>query len=240
MVGLVGDDADGRWLVGLLEAEGVETTHVGAIAGASTGTALITVDADGANTIVVAAGANALLAPEAVDAALATPLLPSRSVDVVLVQLEIPTPAVLRALQVAREAGATTILNPAPPAGLPAELLDLVDVLVPNEHEAAVTGLGAHHTVVTLGPAGARWHRSPHDPEPIDVPAFPVTPVDTTGAGDAFCGTLAAALAGGEHLADALRRASAAGAISVTRPGAAPSLPTAAEVDELLQAEVGG
>lgn len=224
LVGCVGDDADGRWLRSLLEDEGVDASHVAtAPPGVATGTALITVDRVGTGQITVAPGANATLAVHR---------LAAGTGDVVLAQLEIPMDAVAAAIAAASAAGATTMLNPAPARPLDASLRSRVDILVPNEHEAASTGLGASHTVVTRGAAGAIWH---HGDEQTDIAPFAVDAVDTTAAGDAFCGALAAALASGLELPDGLRRASAAGAITVTRRGAATSLPMAAEVDALLE-----
>jgi ribokinase len=248
MVGVVGADDLGGHLLAVVQAEGVEVEHLRRDASTGSGVALITVDAKGDNTILVAPQANARLGEDDVAAAAAA-LSRTR---VVLVQLEIPLPSVRAALARAQAAGAVTILNPAPapPRPLDRDLLALCDFVVPNESEAAaLTGedtsdaagveraahallaAGARAVVVTVGDRGARYrdaHRS------FAVPTFPVTAVDATAAGDAFCGALAAALAVGTALEDALRRASAAGALAVTVPGATPALPTAAAVDALL------
>jgi ribokinase len=248
MIGAVGGDQAGAELLAVLDQAGIDRGRVATVAGLSTGVALINVDVAGANMIVVAAGANGAVAASQLDG------FAWAEGDVALCQLEIPWATVEAALRAARAAGATTILNPAPVAGpLPAGLLSLVDVLVPNEGEAtalaapspaapsilspadaasALAERRAGAVIVTLGAAGSLLAR-PGAPVRL-VPAFPVEAVDTTGAGDAYCGALAAALAGGAGLEAAMRRASAAGSLATTRPGAVPSVPTAAEVDALL------
>jgi ribokinase len=212
------------------------------VADTHTGVALITVDESGSNTIVVGPLANRRIEVE--DVLGAAGLIGEAAV--VLTQLEIPLRVVEEALAQARAAGAITVLNPAPapPGGVPHAILQLVDVLVPNETEVtALTGLpveagaqsllgaGCGTVVVTLGEAGAlvvsRSGSSTVEP-------FPVTAVDSTAAGDAFCGALAAGLAFGLPLDDALRRAAAAGALATTSAGAVPSLPLASAVDALL------
>jgi ribokinase len=241
LVGKVGGDAPGRALTDLLAAEGLDLSDLSVAADAPTGQALITVDDSGANTIVVAQGANAALTPDDVEHARTA----IRAASVVLCQLETPIDSVRRALSIAREAGVTTVLNPAPATSLPDALLALVDVLVPNEAEAAslagTTDMPAALealrsatngvVVITLGAAGAlvaiadrRWN----------VPSLPVTAIDTTAAGDAFCGTLAAGLARRLDLGAALSRAAAAGAHAATVAGALASLPTPADVDAML------
>jgi ribokinase len=238
-VGLVGPDATGRTLLDALIEEGVDVDACRVVDEAASGQALITVDAAGANTIVVAAGANGRLTEGDVS-------LAGRA-RVVLAQLEVPLPAVWAALSAGRAAGATTVLNPAPAtAPLDTGLLQLCDVIVPNEHEAAaLTGaaspsaaaaeLGAMSdgatVIVTCGARGAIVWRNGRE---TTVPAFAVDAIDTVAAGDAFCGALAASLAAGASLDDAVRRASAAGALTTTVRGALRSLPTRAEVDELL------
>jgi ribokinase len=210
MVGRVGDDQAGRDLLASLEADGVDTAQVRTIAGVPSGTAFITVSEDGENQIVVSPGANARLAPDDVAAALA--------------------------------AGGTVVLNPAPVRPLTAGLLGRVDVLVPNRVELAqlaggpVPGtveeavrlagrLAARSVVVTLGADGALVVEAGQHGH---VPAVPVRAVDTTAAGDAFCGGLADALAAGATLRDAARRAVRVAAAACTRQGAQASLPTPA------------
>lgn len=242
MIGCLGDDPAGALLREVLTREGVQAATVRTVAGRPSGTALITVERGGANTIVVAAGANGELGGQDVGAA--RPLFGPASV--VLAQMEVPWPAVEAALRLARTVGARTVLNPSPaPGPLPGPLLALVDVLVPNETEAlAMTGCsapgeaarrllteGCGAAVVTLGERGALLAEPGRSP--LSVPAYPVPALDTTAAGDAFCGTLAASLAAGGSLLEAVRRGCAAGAVATTVMGALPSLPTAAQVDRL-------
>ena len=244
-VGRVGADDAGTTLRVSLEEAGVLTTHLATDAEAPSGIALIGVDDDGDNFIVVSPGANARVT--AADVAAAAGAV--AGAEVVLLQLEVPVEAVTAA---ADTATGTVILNPAPapvePESLPVKFLDRVDVLVPNTIElaqltgidpsdnaselaAAARSLGVDTVVVTRGSAGALIVT---DDDVMVVPAPTITPVDTTGAGDSFCGTLAAALAGGKSILEATERAVHAGAIAATRPGAQPSMPTAAEVDAVV------
>jgi len=244
MIGRVGDDAFGQALIANLEREGVDTSGVRALSGVPTGVALITVDPRGENAIVVSPGANARLGPEDLSPAEFT------GARVVLLQLEVPLDAVREAARLGKEAGARVILNAAPAQRLPEELLALLDLLVVNEHEAAAIleatppetpeealaqaralARRVPVSVITLGEKGlvyASGETSGH------LPAFPVQAVDTTAAGDAFVGALAAALAEGAPLSDALRLGAAAGALAATRPGAQPSLPRRDEAVALL------
>lgn len=213
-----------------------------------TGAAYIFVDAaTGDNAIIVAPGAAALISESDIDAQAA---LISRA-GVFVTQLEQPLPAALRALQIAREAGVTTILNPAPAAPLPTGMLALCDYVTPNESEAeALTGLpvttvaeaeaaaralcamGAGAAVITLGAQGALFHDGT---QTVHVPAVSAGPVvETTGAGDAFNGGFAVALAEGADPVAAVRFGCATAGISVTRPGTAPSMPARADIDALL------
>jgi ribokinase len=240
MVGCVGDDQAGRDLLASLRAHGVDTAHVRVVEGVPSGAAFITVREDGENQIVVSPGANARLTAE--DAVRAGAAL--RAAAVTLLQLEIPLAAVAAA---ARAAGGTVVLNPAPVQALPEELLGEVDVLVPNrvelaqlaaapapgtvEEAAELAGrLPSRAVVVTLGADGALVVEQGHASH---VPAVPVRPVDTTAAGDAFCGGLADALAGGAALQDAARWAVRVAAAACTRPGAQASLPTPSEARTL-------
>ena len=225
LVGCVGDDDGGTDLLTALDQEGMTTAFVRRHATMPTGRAHITIDDRGANSIVVVPGANA---------GVAFPSAALEGASVLLAQLEVPLSVVAAAMAAARAAGLTTILNPAPARRLTEELLDNVDYLVPNETEAervgdvSFTGIA----IVTQGEQGALVLR-PGDRD-RRVPAIPVDVVDTTAAGDAFCGCLAAGVAGGLALPQALRRAVAAGAFACTVEGALPSLPYADDVDALL------
>jgi ribokinase len=234
MVGRVGDDPAGdRQLAALAESR-VNVSRVRRTPGVPTGSATIPVEeGSGENLIVVVPGANAVLTPE--DAVVDR----VRLADVLLLQLEVP----LATVQAAAEAATgTVVLTPAPSQQLPAELLARVDVLVPNEHELAelagadpgerspaelaalARSLASAAVVVTLGARGALVVPGNGGPVLLQPPP-PVTAVDSTGAGDCFCGALAAALAGGSPLPEAVRFAVAAAALSTTGPGARGALP---------------
>jgi ribokinase len=243
MIGHVGDDPEGERARGGLTARGVDVSRVTAVAGAATGTAWITVAA-GDNTIIVVPGANHHWSDDA------DPLHGTgASAAVVLAQLEIPLDVVARA---ARRCQGRFLLNAAPAAELPDELIARCDVLLVNEHEqAVVSGLasestdldavreahralrarGAGAVVTTLGAAGAVVTDT--DGTTTAIPAIPATAVDTTGAGDAFAGVLAARLAAGDSLLDAARWGTAAGSLAVREPGAQESY---ADFDTLRRA----
>ncbi len=246
MVVKLGNDVFGDQAEANLVKEGVRSDFVFRTEETHTGAALIMVDAEGENMIVVAAGANNLLKPEDVDAAHEAIV----QADVLLVQLEIPPETVERAIALAHEAGVQVLLNPAPGRPLSAELLALVDVLTPNETEAQIiTGLpvrdlkeaetaarqllakGVGAAVVTLGAQGALVVTSTGLER---VPGRRVEVVDTTGAGDAFSGALAVALAEGKDLTEAVAFANAAAALQVTRLGTAPAMAYRNEVEALM------
>lgn len=214
MVGCVGDDEPGRAYLLRLTERGIDVAHVWASASEPTGAAYIAVDADRENTIVVVPGAN-----HAVQNGWPGHFPQLIRGDIVVLQLEIGLGAVRWAAERARESGARVVLNIAPYADLPTAVLDLADPIVANEHEAlrlADSGAGAGSLLVTLGANGAVW-------DGLVVPAVEVPPgevLDTTGAGDAFVGALAAALARGAGREEAMRLAAAAGADAVTHPGA--------------------
>ncbi|MFL6608209.1 MAG: ribokinase [Pseudomonas sp.] len=242
MVGCVGSDAYGQQLRGALLAEGIDCQAVSVVDGSS-GVALIVVDDNSQNAIVIVAGANGELTPtvlERFDAVL-------QSADVIICQLEVPDATVGHALKRGRELGKTVILNPAPASrALPSEWYAYVDYLIPNESEAMVlSGLavdsletaeaaatqliasGAGKVIVTLGAQGlvfANGSSFEHFPAPR------VKAVDTTAAGDTFVGGFAAALASGKDEVEAIRFGQVAAALSVTRAGAQPSIPTLLEV----------
>ena len=241
-VGRVGGDPAGEQLRAALDDDGIDTTHLRTVHDAPSGIALIAVGPNGDNSIVVSPGANALVdGDDVVDAA---HLLEQAAVT--LLQLEVPIEAVTDA---AEAAGGVVILNPAPAQPLTSRLLESVDILVPNETELALlTGsapattvdeivdqarlLPASRTVVTLGAQGALLVDETHV---LHQPAPAVTAVDTTAAGDAFCGALADVLAEQGTLADAVGWAVMVGSATTLRFGAQTSLPTAGEVADLLQ-----
>ena len=246
MVGHLGSDAFGDQLAAGLEREGINLCYLQRDPGVPSGVALIAVGPRGENFIIVAPGANANVGPMDVDQA--GPAIDGA--DCLLVQLEIPQMAVERAVERASRAGAMVVLNPAPARPLSRELLEKVDVLTPDESEAALLSgcpvgdlnqaqvaaeallrQGVRAVVLTLGAEGALV-ASPDVCE--HVPAFPVVPVDTTAAGDAFNAALAVALASGLSLVEAARFANAAGALATTALGAQPSLPRLADVQNLL------
>jgi ribokinase len=231
----VGDDEAGGRLREVARAAGVLDERVRVAAGQATGRALICVSAAQAqNTIVVVPGANmALGADQAVDA--------SRHARVVVAQLEVPADTVRAALSAARAAGAITVLNPSPVEGIGAELLAVCDYVILNEHEAErlggaapILGSGARAVIVTRGARGS-VHVAGCGRERA-VPSVAVEVVDTTAAGDAYCGVFASVLATGGDPFEAMRLASAAGALATTKPGAIPSLPDRRAIDRLLAA----
>lgn len=230
-VGAVGDDDAGRRLRHVVRDEGIDERWLVTVAGVPTGRALIAVDDHAENSIVVVPGANGHVRwPDE-----APPVG-----TVVLAQLEVPIDTVNAAFIAARTVGSTTILNPAPAADLPDSTIGSSSLIVPNEHEAAVLGgvglllaSGVGTIVTTLGARGARIDS---DGQSATLPPFRVVPVDTTGAGDAFCGYLAARLAAGDDLPTGVRWASAAGALATTIAGAVPSLPHRDAVRALLDA----
>ena len=246
---LVGADATGDRLAQALREAGLDPADVQRTREAATGVALIAVDAEGRNQIAVAPGANHRL-----DVARVAPRADVLDwADVVLLQLETPLETVRWALTEARRRGKLTVLNPAPARvlPLPADLLTLLDYVTPNETEAglltggevagqegaaraaaALLASGVGSAVVTVGAAGCVWARVGGC---IHVPGFPVVPVDTVGAGDAFNGALAALLAAGASPEEALTVANAAGALACTRPGAVDALPSRGEVLGLLE-----
>lgn len=244
MIGAVGADEFGVRLRSALASAGVETAALRTVEGPS-GTAHITVDDEGGNSIVVIPGANARV----------TGLEPGdeariAACDTLLLQLELPLEAVLDGARAARAHGVRTVLTPAPAQPLPPELLAATDLLVPNEHEAAaLTGLTdplraaealleqVPEVVITLGAAGVLY--AARGAEPLTLAAPRVRAVDTTAAGDTFAGALAVALGEGRPVRDALHWASYAAALSVQRPGAQDSMPTRAETDAFAATRTG-
>ena len=237
-VGAVGDDDFGRSARSALEADGVDVGELRTLSDSPTGVAFILVDANGETSIAVASGANSALTPEHVATSIAR-LRPGQG-DVVLVGHEISTTAARAALQAGRDAGATTILNPAPATGLGGSTVALADIVTPNEGELATlagAGIAPNTLLVSRGARGATL-RTPMRASHID--ALPVEAVDTVGAGDTLNGALAAALAAGRSLDEAARRAVAAASLAVTRRGAREGMPTAGDLEAALKAVRGG
>ena len=242
MVGCVGSDAYGEELRGALLAEQIDCQAVSTVDDSS-GVALIVVDDNSQNAIVIVAGANGALTAEVIDRFDAV----LRAGDVIICQLEVPDATVGHALKRGRELGKTVILNPAPASRpLPADWYASIDYLIPNESEAsALSGLpvdslasaelaasrlislGAGKVIITLGAQGSLFANGKGFEH---FPAPKVKAVDTTAAGDTFVGGFAAALAAGKSEADAIRFGQVAAALSVTRAGAQPSIPTLSDV----------
>ena len=209
------------------------------------GVALITVDSKAENSIVVASGANADMTVTDIDSVADI----IKSSGILLLQLEIPMDAVVHAAEIAYNAGVQVVLNPAPAAVLPAELLKCVSILIPNETEASaisgidinnfetaaaaaerLKGMGVREVIITMGSRGSVVC----DGDCTFVPAVKVNAVDTTAAGDTFCGGVCVALSEGKDLLEAVKFATAASSIAVQRPGAQDSIPNRCEVDKLL------
>ncbi len=246
LIGHVGDDATGEVLRRSLANDGIALEHLVSVAGTPSGVAGITVAADGQNSIVVAAGANACLSVGTVRALAGV----IGDAQVLVCQLETPLAAVAEAIAIAREAGVTVVFNPAPVAPLAQlqGLLAQVDYLVVNETEAAeLTGVevneahsarratrllkaaGARAVLLTMGARGVCLDGG------ALLPAIPVRAVDTTAAGDTFVGSFAVAIAGGMGMGEAAGRARYAAALAVLRPGAQCSIPLRAEVDMFIE-----
>lgn len=244
----VGEDIFGDQCLEAYRQAGIDTSFVTRDPQAATGVALIAVAADSENSITVASGANMRLTPSHVQAAEAV----FAAADVLLMQLEVPLETNIEAARLARTHGARVVLNPAPAQPLPDDLLRHVDVITPNRIELAqlverpeeevmampdeelaqlALRLGPDSVVITLGAEGALaagswgWTR---------IPAFAITPVDTTAAGDAFNAGLVVALSQGKNLEQAVRYASACGALAATKLGAQPSLPDARAVADFI------
>jgi ribokinase len=246
-VARLGRDALGDEALAGLRREGIDVSRVARDGSRPSGVALIFVGADGENSIGVAGGANQGLMPADVAAARGA----IARAKVLLLQLETPVATVAAAARIARKSKVTVILNPAPAQALPAALLRNISMLTPNEHEAALLtgvkvtgaasaaraariliGRGVATVIVTLGAKGALV--ATREGSRL-VPGFRVKAVDSTAAGDVFNGALAVRLAEGARLEDAVRFAHAAAAVSVTRAGAQPSIPTRAEIGRLLR-----
>lgn len=240
----VGNDIFGDNAMKHYSSTGLDVSHI-LHSDKPSGVALITVDKDAENCIVVASGANSDFTEDDVQGI--APLI--REAGIVLLQLEIPLPAVIKAAEIAHSAGVKVILNPAPAISLPDELVRCVSLIIPNQCEtAAITGIpiideesasiaasglkskGVKDVVITMGSKGSLIC----DGRTTFVPARKVCAVDTTAAGDVFCGGLCVALAEGRSLTEAVRFATVASSLSVQRHGAQDSIPTREEVDKLI------
>ncbi|HEX6268676.1 MAG TPA: ribokinase [Anaerolineales bacterium] len=247
MLGRVGKDDFGDYLLNNLQANKVDTQYVQRD-DASTGTAIIVVDANGQNSIVLSAGANGGVHPKDVTTAALSEF------KLLLLQLEIPIETVLFAARRGKESGLRVLLNPAPARSLPEELLSLSDFLVPNETELSLLtnqtvndiesagkaaklllDRGPQTVIVTLGANGALMVTKEMTQH---IPPFKVNVVDTTAAGDAFIGGFASALLQNKPLPEAVRYACACGALATTKVGAQPSLPTKEEVERFMSLQV--
>lgn len=251
MIGRVGRDSFGEQLLENLRSEGVEISYIGIDDCHATGVALITVDQQGQNNISVASGANYTLNKEHIFAAIEK----IDRLDILVMPLETSPETIETAAFLAKKRQAQIVLNPAPARNISDDLLGLIDVLVPNEHEAAhLTGLeinteedarhaakelldrGATSVVLTLGDRGALVLDGSDETATFSrLNPFHVSVVDTTAAGDAFVGALAIGLSEGKPLVEAARFANAAGALAVTKPGAQPSLPKRDDVEQFLK-----
>ena len=242
-IGKVGNDNFGTSIISNLESEGINVSHLYTTQETSTGVALITTIPSGENSIIVNAGANGQLTADDVrdsEEVIA-------EAGTVLMQLETPVAALTEAAKLGKKHGAFTVLNPAPASPLPHELLENIDLLIPNETEAssisgveikdestameaisAIQGMGVKNVIITVGSKGAI---AKVDGKMIMVPAFKVKAIDTTAAGDTFCGALCVALSEGKDIEAAIRFGNKASSVSVTRKGAQLSIPQRKELE---------
>ena len=242
----VGKDAFGKEAVAGFKKEGIDTSAIFTSDNDASGVAFIFVDDKGENSIGVAGGANDALS--VVDIEAQSSLI--SEAEYVLLQLETPLETVARAVEIAKKSGSKVILNPAPARELPKALLSQIDIITPNETEAELLSgvsitdtataekaarvlvqAGVKIVVITLGSEGALVAT---EDSVTHIPSFKVKAVDTTAAGDTFNGAFVVALSEGEKLIDAVKFAQAAAAISVTRAGAQPSVPSRAEIDDKM------
>lgn len=244
-IGKVGDDQFGHSTIEMMKQEGIDVTGLTVTSEQPSGVALITTVASGENSIIIDSGANGVLSPADIQAAEGL----FENAGIVLLQLETPVDTVTEAAALGKKHGAYVVLNPAPAPKepLPEALLKNVDLLIPNETEAGyisgvnisgdedipaamteIQKLGVKDVIITVGSRGvcARING-----EVVNVPAFKVKAVDTTAAGDTFCGALCVALANGKPLVEAIRFGCKASSISVTRRGAQMSMPRLSEID---------
>ena len=246
MVGVLGTDSNSQVIRRLMKDEKIDQSFVSEVDGVC-GTAIIEVDSSGQNRIIVIAGANSKLKAKNVDE---KALSSVKEKKILLAQLESPIEELEILFKRAKEVEFFTILNPAPAAALSNSFVSYVDLLIPNQFEAeTLTGIrvsdeasaieagkklmatGVGSVLITLGGDGSLLITKDGSQH---FPAFSVSPIDTTAAGDAFCGALATSLSKGVSLQDAIPFASAAGALATTKTGATPSLPTASEISSML------
>jgi len=241
MIGCVGDDQYGKHLILALQKENIGTDHISILPNGTTGIALITVNQQGENTIVISQGANQRLTPTMIQKA--EPII--RNAQVLLVQLEIPLETVIESINLAKKHMIPVILNPAPARKLPDDLLKQIDYLTPNETEGQLlvgtnvstpeevipllTEKGIKHVVITLGEKGVMYHSSN---QLVHLHGYKVDAVDTTAAGDAFNAALGVSIAEKKSLKEAIDFAQKVAAISVTKYGAQPSLPYRGDIEE--------
>ncbi|WP_028784206.1 ribokinase [Thalassobacillus devorans] len=231
MIGAVGGDGFAQSLSLILAEEKISAAGVCSIKDMSTGTATILLT-EGDNRIIVVPGANGRVTPEHIEE--------HRNLviesDMVLLQLEIPMESVEKTSQIAYEAGVPIILNPAPSKQLSSKLLEKVTYVIPNEAEAAdlIAGSTDLHDklLITKGKQGVMFYSKEGT---VQIPGYPVNPVDTTGAGDTFCGILSTCLARGDNLEEACKIANAGSALSVTKSGAQGGMPTEQAVLEFIR-----
>ena len=237
MVGCIGDDVYGQLVLKALKENNVDSTYVKVLPGENSGTAHITV-AEYDNSIIVIKAANDLVSPALIDEAWEA----IKEADIVLLQHEIPAATNAYVIEKCYEAGVPVMLNPAPVAPVPPELLAKVTYLTPNEHEAAILfagqgkadilGRNQGKVIMTLGSKGVAYAEKG---QVYNVPGFKVQPVDTTGAGDTFNGAFAVARANGKNMYDSISFANAAAALSVQKLGAQGGMPYLNEVEEMLK-----
>ena len=237
MVGCIGDDVYGQLVQKALKDNNVDSTYVKVLPGENSGTAHITV-AENDNSIIVIKAAHDLVSPALIDEAWDA----IKEADIVLLQHEIPAATNSYVIEKCFEAGVPIMLNPAPVAPVPPELLEKVTYLTPNEHEAAILfagqgkadilGRNQGKVIMTLGSKGVAYAEKG---QVYNVPGFKVQPVDTTGAGDTFNGAFAVARANGKSMYDSISFANAAAALSVQKLGAQGGMPYLNEVEEMLK-----
>ena len=237
MVGCIGDDVYGQLVLKALKENNVDSTYVKVLPGENSGTAHITV-AENDNSIIVIKAANDLVSPALIDEAWEA----IKEADIVLLQHEIPAATNAYVIEKCYEAGVPVMLNPAPVAPVPPELLAKVTYLTPNEHEAAILfagqgkadilGRNQGKVIMTLGSKGVAYAEKG---QVYNVPGFKVQPVDTTGAGDTFNGAFAVARANGKNMYDSISFANAAAALSVQKLGAQGGMPYLNGVEEMLK-----